>query len=442
MVKKIKITAGLIILLIIAVAVAAISVVNSQTVNGVEAIEMTANASSSVTVSWGRVKGADGYLLYISSDDGVNYENAADVNDGSQSSYEITGINSGSFYKVKVTAYKNFNKKVYEGEPSTEIQVYTLPDAVDLSVFSVEEGVLSASWTVQPNTLGYEFEYAKNEDFSDSEKQTTNLDSIRVEQLMPNDIYYVRARAEMKAGESNIYGDWSDVCRVGIRKNPVINPDIDPDKPMIALSFDDGPAFDYDGRNSTMDILNVLEEYGARVTFFMCGARINDENKRCLMKEIELGCELGNHTYDHKSYGSSVKSSDIVESSNAIKNACGQLPTLFRCPGGLITPSIREECRKEGMPLAYWSVDTEDWKSQDADKIYKEVMENAYDGAIVLMHDIYPSTASAVKKIVPKLIDDGYQLVTISEMIAAKNDGEPPQPGQQYVDCNIINNRT
>lgn len=103
---------------------------------------------------------------------------------------------------------------------------------------------------------------------------------------------------------------------------------------------------------------------------------------------------------------------------------------------------IQEECRKEGMPIAYWSVEPEDWKVRDADKIYKSVMSHVYDGSIILMHDIYPTTAQAVEKIVPKLIEEGYQVVGVSEMIAAKNNGSHPKTGQQYIDYKTINNNT
>ncbi len=213
-------------------------------------------------------------------------------------------------------------------------------------------------------------------------------------------------------------------------------------KPMIALTFDDGPAFTNEGANSTKRILDILEKNGAKATFFMCGERINSENSDLLKRELELGCEIGNHTYDHKHYGEKVTRDDIKKSSDAIKKGCGKAPTVFRCPGGIITKSIQAECEKQGMPIVYWSVDTEDWKSKDPQTIYKRAVSGAYDGSIILMHDIYPTTVEAVEKIVPKLIEQGYQLVTVSEMLTAKNDGKPPKPGQQYVDYKTINNNT
>lgn len=217
---------------------------------------------------------------------------------------------------------------------------------------------------------------------------------------------------------------------------------IDLSKPMVALSFDDGPAFTYEGFNSTQEILNVLENHGARATFFMCGSRINEYNATCLKRELALGCELGNHTYDHTRYGDDVTQEDIKKTSEIINKYCGSYPTIFRCPGGLMTQTIQEECEREGMPIAYWSVDTEDWKSQDPDQIYEKTMDGVYDGAIILMHDIYPSTAKAVKKIVPALMKKGYQIVTVSELLSAKNDGVKATAGQQYIDYNTIYNDT
>jgi peptidoglycan/xylan/chitin deacetylase (PgdA/CDA1 family) len=216
---------------------------------------------------------------------------------------------------------------------------------------------------------------------------------------------------------------------------------VDPDKPMVALTFDDGPGFEYEGSNSTERILKVLEKYNARATFFMVGDRINDETAYLLKKEVKLGCELGNHTYNHKHYGEKVTAKDISKASSAIKKCCGKAPTIFRCPGGNVTKVIEEECKKEKMPLAHWSVDTQDWKSHDAKKIYKRTMDGVYDGAIILMHDIYEETADAVEKIVPELVKRGYQVVTVSEMIEAKS-GKPPKPGQQYKDWDSIDNNT
>lgn len=442
MAKKIRGLTCLAIVIIIALAAGAIAVVNAKSVDAVKNVTMSDNTSTSIKISWKEVKGAQGYHLYSKNDKNGEYEKIGDVNDGKTCSYNLKDVDGGTVYKIKVTAFKIFNKTEYESEEAQTITAYSLPDTLEVSAYSSEEGVLNVKWAEQKRAAGYELEYSKNEDFSDSKKETLTQTEFKAEKLTPKDIYFVKARSFIKVDKKNIYGDWCEPCRVEIKKKAIMGADIDPKKPIVALSFDDGPAFTQDSSNSTEEILKVLEEYGARATFFMCGSRINNSNSYLLKKEIELGCELGNHTYDHKNYGKKVTADNIKDGSEAIKKASGHYPTIFRCPGGIMTSDIQKECKKEGMPIAYWSVETEDWKSKDADKIYKAVMNNVYDGSIILMHDIYPSTAEAVKKVVPKLIEEGYQIVTITEMLTAKNNGEAPEPGQQYVDYNTINNNT
>ncbi|MGN1202946.1 MAG: polysaccharide deacetylase family protein, partial [Eubacterium sp.] len=439
MTKKIKAFTCLAILAIIVAACIAIGVVQGKSIDVVENVVMSENTSDSIKIAWKEVKGAEGYYIYSLNEDSKEYEKLADVDGGENCSYNIENIEGGAVYNLKVTAFKYFNKKEYESEEAQTIMVYSMPGIVDAYAYSPEEGVLVAKWTEQANAAGYELEYSKNKDFSDAKKETLSENSFTVEDLKPNDIYYIRARSFIKINDKNVYGKWCEPCMAEIKDKIIMNPDIDPNKPIVAFSFDDGPAFTDEGSNSTGEILKVLEKYGARATFFMCGSRINDSNSKYLKKEIELGCELGNHTYDHTNYGSNVTADDIKKGSEAIKKASGQYPTIFRCPGGLITSSIQAECEKEGMPIAYWSVDPQDWKTRDADAIYKAVTDRVYDGSIVLMHDIYPTTAEAIKRIVPKLIDEGYQIVTVSEMLTVKNGGKAPKAGQQYVDYKTIN---
>ena len=442
MAKKIKIFTGIIIACIVIGACTAIIVVNGKSIDVVNSLEMAESTSNSISIKWSEVKNAEGYYIYSLDEKSGKSEKIADVQDSTVCSYELKNVESGAIYKIRVTAYKFFNNKEYESEEAQTITVYALPSAFDISAASPEEGILTVKWEKQKNVAGYELEYSKNKDFSDCITKTLTKNSFKAEKLKPKDIYYSRARSFIKIDDENIYSEWSEVCKTKIKEKIVMPANIDPNKPIVALSFDDGPAYDQNGKNSTEEILKVLEEYGAKATFFMCGSRIAESNKKCLKKELEIGCEIGNHTYDYTHYGKSVTANDIRKGSNAIRKACGQNPTIFRCPGGMMTSTIQKECEKEGMPIAYWSVDTEDWKSKNANSVYKTAVKYVYDGSIILMHDIYPSTAEAVKKIVPKLIEDGYQIVTVSEMLAVKNGGKAPKAGQQYIDYKTINNNT
>lgn len=442
MAKKIRIYTILAIVFIIICTVVAISVVNGSSVASVSNVNMNKNTSDMIKIGWEEVENADGYRIYVLNNKSGEYEKKDDVPGGENCSYIFKNLSSATVYKIKVTAVKMFHDKEYESDDAEEVTVYSLPASPDLSLSSPEEGVMNAQWDEQENVSGYELQYSKSYDFSDAQDEILSETSFTVKKLTPKAVYYARARAFAEIDRKTIYSGWCKTAKIEINKKVVMNSDIDPNKPIVALSFDDGPAFDENGVNSTMQILDVLEEHGARATFFMCGSRINDSTKKILEREVELGCELGNHTYSHKNYGKKVTADDIKKCSEAIKDASGSYPTIFRCPGGIMSDVIQEECRKEGMPIAYWSVEPQDWKVRDADKIYKSVMSHVYDGSIILMHDIYPTTAQAVEKIVPKLIEEGYQVVGVSEMIAAKNNGSHPKTGQQYIDYKTINNNT
>lgn len=448
MAKKIKLVTSLIIVAVIIAAGVSIFIVNGKSIDCVKDTAMSASTNSSFSIGWHEVSNADGYHIYYLNGETNKYEKLADVEGSDNCTYEIAELEGGTVYTLKVSAYRFFMNKEYESESTEPIVVYSLPDKVSTKVSSVEEGVLNVSWQEQKNVIAYELEYSKNEDFSDAGKCTFKKAELKkcehiVKDLKPKDVYFVRMRSYITINNENVYGSWSDVQKVEIKDKITMGANIDPKKPIVALSFDDGPGFG-DGKNksTTMQILDVLEKYGARATFFMCGSRLSESNKAVLQREIKLGCELGNHTYDHSHYGKNVTAADISKNSNKIKKLCGQAPTMFRCPGGMMSSTIQVECKAEGMPIAYWSVDTEDWKSKDAKSVYKIATTQVYDGSIILMHDIYPSTVEAVKKIVPKLIEDGYQIVTVSEMLTIKNGGKAPKPGNQYIDYETINNKT
>lgn len=202
-----------------------------------------------------------------------------------------------------------------------------------------------------------------------------------------------------------------------------IRKDLDPSKPMIALSFDDGP-----NASTTNRILDVLEQNNCSATFFIVGNRAKSgANKTAVQRMVQMGCQLGNHTYDHEHYGKSVTAADIGNCNEAIRSATGYYPSAFRPTGGELSDTIRKNA---GLPIYIWSLDTLDWKSRNADSVYSKIMNNAKDGDIVLMHDIYKSTASAVERAVPELVKKGFQIVNIAELQYYK--GDAPENGKVY----------
>ena len=194
-------------------------------------------------------------------------------------------------------------------------------------------------------------------------------------------------------------------------------------QPMIALTFDDGPG------KYTSTLLDTLEQYGAHATFFMVGKNVPkypDEVKRML----EIGCELGNHSYDHAQL-TKITPEEIqgqVNNTNGeIENAAGSPATLLRPPYGAVDDNVKQNV---GMPMILWSVDTLDWKTKDANATIENVLTNAGDGDIILMHDIHEQSVEAAIQLIPALQVKGYTLVTVREMAQAR--GVKLENGEKY----------
>ena len=194
---------------------------------------------------------------------------------------------------------------------------------------------------------------------------------------------------------------------------------IDPDKPMIALTFDDGPG------PGTRRILRALESVDGRATFCMVGDRVNDYAQTARMV-AEQGSEIATHTLSHPNLAqlsAGEVRAELEQSIAAIEQVTGVRPGVLRPPYGSTSEDVQQICREMGVVIANWNVDTEDWRVRDADAILNHVLDNARDGAIVLCHDLYPETAAAMEQAVEALAAQGYQLVSVSELLQARAGG-------------------
>lgn len=194
-------------------------------------------------------------------------------------------------------------------------------------------------------------------------------------------------------------------------------------RPMIALTFDDGPG------KYTMRLLDALEEHGAQATFFMQGKNV-ELYKEEVAKMKEIGCELGNHSYNHPKF-TKVSIADmqaqINDTNRAIEDITGEPASVLRPPYGSTNDDVKQNV---GMPMILWSVDTMDWKTRDTQATIDSVLTNAKDGDIVLMHDIHEPTVDAAIELIGKLQEQGYSLVTVSEL--AKSRGHELVNGEKY----------
>ena len=195
---------------------------------------------------------------------------------------------------------------------------------------------------------------------------------------------------------------------------------IDGTRKLIAFTFDDAPS------KTLENILAVFaafdEEYPelkATATVFFNGIRFENSTPHLLQTACALGFELGNHTYAHydlTTLSETELQSEIEKMDKLLKKADGKERHLLRAPFGKINDFI---CEHASAPLIDWTIETLDWTGISEERIYNTVFENRFNGAIVLMHDGYPNTVSALKRLLPDLAADGYQIVGVSAMAKA-----------------------
>lgn len=194
-------------------------------------------------------------------------------------------------------------------------------------------------------------------------------------------------------------------------------------RPMIALTFDDGPG------EYTEELINCLVENNAKATFFMLGQNV-EAYPEIAKKLSDAGMELGNHSYSHPdlvTIGAEAAAQQVSNTDAALKAATGFEATVMRPPGGSFNDSVKAAINH---PLIIWSIDTRDWATKSEDQTYQVVMDNAQDGSVVLMHDIHEWSVKAAIRMIPDLIAKGFKLVTVSELAEAK--GKTLQSGNAY----------
>lgn len=197
---------------------------------------------------------------------------------------------------------------------------------------------------------------------------------------------------------------------------------------IVALTFDDGPSPDV-----TPQILNTLQEFEAKATFFMLGSQV--EFYPQLAEQVaSLGHEIASHSYHHPDLTTmddqKIKE-EFKQTSKEIKKATGREPKLFRPPYGAYNDRVIHYADHYDYAIVLWSIDALDWKHQNADEIIKIVMEDLTDGAIILLHDIHQSTADALPELLTSLQKEGYTFVTVSELLSSQEkEGVGPYHGK------------
>lgn len=197
---------------------------------------------------------------------------------------------------------------------------------------------------------------------------------------------------------------------------------------MVALTFDDGPF-----AKKTSQILQILQENDCRATFFTIGKYVHN-NPELAQQVLAAGCELGSHSWFHtKQTGlsSEERAEDFARVAKAFNEAVGAPPYLFRAPYGAVNDEVKADIAAQNMISVLWSLDTEDWRAKSADAVYNSVLDVVRDGDIILMHENAEYTVEVLPRILAALKEQGYQVVTVSELIYAGSDIKAAADGQE-----------
>ena len=182
---------------------------------------------------------------------------------------------------------------------------------------------------------------------------------------------------------------------------------------VIALTFDDGPG------PYTAHLLDVLDQYGAKATFFLIGSKVSSQAN--VVRSIHArGHQLGNHSWSHPELPKlpvDQIAGEIDRTNDAIKQATGVTPAILRPPYGAVNGVVLEQLRLRGMSSILWSIDTRDWADRNSDIVCSRAVAGARPGAVILMHDIHQTSVGAVPCILSALKQQGYSFVTVQGLI-------------------------
>ena len=202
--------------------------------------------------------------------------------------------------------------------------------------------------------------------------------------------------------------------------------DINPLLPMVALTFDDGPG-DFTGQ-----VLDILEQYNVVATFYVIGKQV-ERHSETVQRAFDMGCEIANHTWSHWSLDTVSDDgirSQLRDTSNVIEAVTGVAPASMRPPFGNSNSNVRRISGELDLAVVFWSVDPSDYLPRSADRIYDYIIERVRDRDIILLHDVYDRSVEATRRLIPYLINNGFQLVTVSELMYYS--GISPNPGSSY----------
>lgn len=184
----------------------------------------------------------------------------------------------------------------------------------------------------------------------------------------------------------------------------------------VALTFDDGPSGQY-----TAQLLDGLYDRGVHGTFLLCGYRVA-QYPELAQRIYDEGHEIGFHGYSHKTMKTMSRraiAQELMDTQALLPQGCR--PRFLRPPGGCVSDPVVQVAEARGLPILGWSVDPRDWATNDAAAIETAVLDKIQDGDIVLLHDMSESSVKAALDIVDQLLEEDFEIVTVSELVRVRN---------------------
>ena len=222
----------------------------------------------------------------------------------------------------------------------------------------------------------------------------------------------------------SVLGGFSKVSQKSFSR-VLFHPDLQ-QKPMIALTFDDGPK-----AGVTDWLLDELEKRNVKVTFFLIGSQADlPENREIIRRMAEDGHQIGCHTYHHvqmTTLSENQQKQEILQWYQVVSGIIGDFSYAVRPPYGCVNNAV---CRSLNVPVILWSVDTEDWTGKSAGEIADYVISEAKDGDIILLHDIFEESVQGAVMALDDLMRRGYTFVTVNDLLADR--GIAIQSGKVY----------
>lgn len=368
----------------------------------VENIEVSITSANKVKLTWDKASYATSYIIYRSTSKDGEYKKIANPK---ACEYTDKDVLTAKAYYYKIYSWKK-DVSSAKSIASDITAAYTKVKKPVISMRYANKNV-NITWDKVTRAEKY-YIYRSTQNKTGTFKkigETTNLKYIDKDTTAKKRYFY-KVRGVYKKDGKNRLGYLCDAENIYTYY-------IDPDKKMVALTFDDGPG------PYTDAIVDCLKKNNGRATFFVLGERI-DTYEDELVYAFKNGNEIANHSYSHPNLTTLSKSkikSEISKTDEKVKKLTGASTSVLRTPGGATNSTVKDVC---GKPIIFWSIDTLDWKHRNASKTVSTVMNNVKDGDIILMHDIHSPTKDAALQLIPKLRNAGYQLVTVSELARYK----------------------